>query len=226
WSDGNNTIKEMADKAEELDYKYLAITDHGSQNGGIYNALDEKRIKKQWKEIDKVNKKSKVKLLKGSEIDILRDGSLSLPDEILEKLDVVIASVHSGFKMSEKEMTERILKSMENKNVNIIGHPTGRVLRKREGYKVDLDRIIEKASEKGIALEANASPRIDLNDTKIKKAKEKGAKISIGTDSHDKGNAEYLDVGVGQARRAWCENGDILNAWNLTKLRKFLKRTN
>lgn len=229
WSDGTFSIEEMALSAYRFGLKYIAITDH-TKNLSVANGLDEKRILKQIKEIDKINDKFKKQginftILKGSECDILKDGSLDLPDEILKKLDIVGASVHTYFNLSKAEQTQRIIKAMQNPNVDIIFHPTGRVLQKREAYEVDIDEIIKTAKETKTVLEIDAYPeRLDLKDEYIKKCVEFGVKMSIDSDAHSKEHYEYLKYGIAQARRGFAKKIDIINAWPLSKMLKFLKQ--
>jgi DNA polymerase (family 10) len=229
WSDGTFSIEEMALSAYRFGLKYIAITDH-TKNLSVANGLDEKRILKQIKEIDKINDKFKKQginftILKGSECDILKDGSLDLPDEILKKLDIVGASVHTYFNLSKAEQTQRIIKAMQNPNVDIIFHPTGRVLQKREAYEVDIDEIIKTAKETKTVLEIDAYPeRLDLKDEYIKKCVEGGVKMSIDSDAHSKEHYEYLKYGIAQARRGFAKKIDIINAWPLSKMLKFLKQ--
>jgi len=224
-SDGNNSIEEMAEAAKALGMKYIAITDHGGVTGLIHH-LDEKKLEKQIKEIDKLNGKlNGITILKGSEVDVKADGKLALGDSILKKLDVVIAAVHSGFKFPKDRMTKRILKAMDNPYVNVIGHPTGRLLQKRQPYEVELDKIFDKAKETEIALEINASPdRLDLNDACVKEGISRGIKFSIGTDSHATGQLKQIEFGISVARRGWAEKKDIINTLNLDELKRFLNR--
>ena len=183
----------------------------------------------QRKEIDKLNLKFKIsnlkfRILHGCEANILADGSIDINNETLSKLDYVIAGVHSQFKMSKKEMTKRIIKAMRNPNIDIISHPTGRILKKREEYKIDFDEILKVAKETGTILEINASPyRLDLNGANIRKTKEAGVKMIINTDSHQKEQMDFMEYGVSQARRGWAEKGDIVNAQYFKNLVKFFK---
>lgn len=228
WSDGANSIEEMARAAMERGLNYIVATDH-SQHLTVARGLDEKRLKQQWKEIDAINKKlakegADFKILKGTECDILKDGSMDFPDELLKQFDVVGASVHSSFNLSEEEQTERIKKAMRNKNVDIIFHPTGRIINQREPYKVNADELIKTAKETGTILEINAYPnRLDLNDEYVKKCVEAGVKMSIDTDSHLFSHLDYLEYGIAQARRGWAEKKDIINAWPVDKMLKMLK---
>jgi len=222
-SDGNNSIEEMAKVAKENGLRYIAITDHG---GKTISHINEKELEKQIKEIDKLNKKMQgIIILKGIEVDINSNGSLALKDSVLKKLDVVIASVHSGFKFPEDKQTARVLKAMDNPYVNILGHPTGRLIQRREPLNLNLEKIYEKAKEKNIALEINASPdRLDLNDAEVRGAIEKGVKITIGTDAHSISQLNYLELGTAFARRGWATKKDILNTRSVEELKKALRR--
>jgi len=225
WSDGSDTIEQIAKAAKERGYKYLAICDHAGKLK-IANSLDGRRLLKQIKEIDKLNKKFKnFVILKGAEVDIRKDGSLAIDNNILKKLDIVTASVHSGFKSSEKDMTDRIVKAIENPYVNVIGHPTGRLLQKRNPYSVNLEKLFTAAKDNNVALEINAMPdRLDLNDINSRAAKEKGVKLAIGTDSHSKEQLHFIELGVSVARRSWCSSKDVLNCLSYSKLIKWFKK--
>ena len=225
WSDGAHSIKEMAETARELGHQYIAITDHTGELR-IAGGMDEKTILKQIAEIDKINKSLKgIKILKGAEVNIRKDGTLDISDKILTKLDIVLASVHSNFKMPIEAMTRRICKAMENPHVDIISHPTARVIQRREGYQVDFDELLECAIRTGAVLEINSYPsRLDLNDVHIKKAVEAGVKLSIGTDSHSKNQLHNIELGIAQARRGWAEKKDIINTMEYEELIKFLKK--
>ncbi|MBI3046161.1 MAG: DNA polymerase/3'-5' exonuclease PolX [Candidatus Harrisonbacteria bacterium] len=227
WTDGANSIEEMAEAALDAGLEYIAITDH-TKRLAMTNGLDEKRIQKQWLEIDKVNKKFRVsgikfRVLRGTECDILKDGSMDLPDEILAKCEVVGASVHSLFNLPKKEQTERIKRAMSNPHVDIIFHPTGRILNKRQPYDVDMEELIRHAKKTGTILEINASDRADLKDEYIRKCVEQGVKMAINSDSHSVSHFEWLEYGIAQARRGWGEKKDIINAWPLEKMLKMLK---
>lgn len=224
WTDGENSIKEMAEAAKKQGLKYIVITDH-TKRLAMTNGLDEKRLAKQMAEIDKVQKQvSGIKILKGSEVDILKDGTLDLADEALAKLDVVGASVHSHFNMSEADMTERIIRAMENPNVDIIFHPTGRLIQKREPYKVNMDEIIKAAERTKTVLEINAHPkRLDLKDEYIRKAVEAGVKLAIDSDAHSVTHFKFLEFGIAQARRGWAEKKDVINTRSWQETLKLLK---
>jgi DNA polymerase (family 10) len=189
--------------------------------------LDEQRLLEQIEEIDAVNDRlSGVTLLKGSETDILKDGSLDLPDWILQKLDFCICSVHTAFNLSAEKQTERILRAMDNPNCTILGHPSGRLIGSRKAYALDMERILQGARERGCILELNSQPdRLDLDDISCKAAKELGVKVAISSDAHVIKNLGLVRFGVGQARRGWLEAGDVVNTRSLAGLRKILQRS-
>lgn len=232
WSDGANSIEEYAEEAMNLGLEYIAVTDH-SKRLAVANGLDEKRLLKQMREIDGINSKLKAKsvgrrkkfrILKGTECDILKDGSLDLADEVLGKLDVVGAAIHSRFDLPKEEQTERLIRAMENKNVDIIFHPTGRIINRRKPYEIDIDAIIKTAKRTGTVLEIDAYPnRLDLRDEHVKKCVEAGVKISIDSDAHSASHMSFLDFGVSQSRRGWAEKKDIINCWPVEKMMKMLK---
>lgn len=224
WSDGASSMLEMARAAEKRGYKVIAITDH-SKSQHIANGMDEKRLAKYLKEIDKVQKKVKIRILKGSEVDILKDGALDYDNKWLKKLDVVVASIHSGFKSSKAAMTKRILKAFENPYVNIFGHPTGRKISVRNPYEFDFKKVAEAAKERGIALEIDAQPaRLDLKPEQVRQALDIGCKLSVDSDSHSAETLHFMELGVGQARRGWAQKKDVINTFTKSKLEKFLKR--
>jgi DNA polymerase (family 10) len=222
YSDGNNTIKEIAEAARKIGYKYICISDH-SQTRKIAHGLSEADFIKKVAEIKKVNKQVKgITVLMGTEVDILADGTLDYPDELLKKTDIVTAAVHSGFKFSKSKMTNRILKALKNKYVDVLAHPTGRIINYRPGYEVDLQQIMGVCADRKIAMEINAFPdRLDLNDTNIKDAIERKVKLAIGTDSHNIDQLRFMKLGVANARRGWAEKKDILNTLPLNKLLNF-----
>jgi DNA polymerase (family X) len=212
-SDGNNSIREMADAALACGYQYIAITDH-SKNLAMTGGMDEKRALEQIKQVRAVDKQmeGKIHVFTGIEVDILADGALDLDDEVLAQLDVVIASVHTRFEQSREEMTERVLKAIENPNVRILGHPTGRLLLRREPFALDLAVVLKRAAELGVAMEHNAAPeRLDLDDRNLRLAKELGCKIVMSSDSHDSRNLGKMVYGAKQLRRAWLTGEDVLN---------------
>ena len=224
WSDGHNTIEEMALQAKRLGYQYLAITEHSSGRG-IAHGLDADRLREQISEIKKLNQKlDGIYLLSGIEVDIRADGSLDLPDEILKELDIVIAAIHSSLNQTEEQMTRRILKALENPNVDILAHPTCRLLPDREAVAVDMEEVFKAAIKNRKILEINAMPsRLDLKDTHIFRARELGVRLAINTDAHSTEQLNLIRFGVGIARRGWCQADDILNTQPLDKLLSQLK---
>jgi len=223
YSDGACSIEEMVEAAIAQGYQYIAITDH-SESLRIASGLTVEDLEEQAEEIAEVQEKyPDFKILSGIEVDILSDNSLDFNDEVLEKLDLVIGSIHSGFTQSESEINQRIITAMENPNVDIIAHPRGRLLGKREAYPVDIDKIIKEAARTGTALEINASPsRLDLDDYYARKAKEVGVKLAINTDAHHTRELKDMELGVSVARRGWLEKGDIINTMNPDQLVDYL----
>jgi DNA polymerase (family X) len=225
-SDGKNSIEEMARAAEKIGYSYIAITEH-SQSLRIAGGLNEKALEQHFRRIEVANQKvSGIRILKGIEVDILGDGTLDLKDAALKECEVVIAAIHSRFNMSEKEMTKRIIRGIKNRYVNILAHPTGRLILEREPYRVDLKEVIKVAAGEGIIMEINANPRrLDLNDIHSRMAKEMGAKLIINTDAHSIYQLGLMKYGVFTARRGWLEKEVVINTYPLKKLLAFLKRT-
>lgn len=224
WSDGWNSIEEMAEAGKECGYEYIAITDH-SPTLGITKGLTEDRVYKQIEEIKKINKKlENFRILTGIEVDVRENGQLDLPNSVLKELDIVVASIHTKFNLPKEQMTKRIIKALENEVVDILGHPTGRLLGKREPFEFDMGKIIEAAKANKKVLELNGCPdRLDLTDIYLKQAKEKGVKIVISTDSHKNLHLkEWMRYGVGMARRGWLEKKDVVNTLTLDKFLKFL----
>jgi len=211
-TDGRNTIEEMAEAAKAKDYQYMAITDH-SKNLAFANGLDDARALEHIKRICAANEQTEgITIFAGVEVDILADGSLDLSDSVLEQMDIVIASVHSHFNQSPAEMTDRLLKAIANPNTCLIGHPTGRILLRRDAYGFDLDAVLKAAAQHKVAMELNAYPdRLDLCDRHLRRAKELGVKIIINTDAHHTSHLEKMRFGVLQARRAWLTKADVLN---------------
>lgn len=212
WSDGSASIDEIMNKAKAMGLKYTAICDH-SKSLGIARGLDEARLKKQVDEIGKINNKTEgFTVLRGIECDIRSDGDLDLPDAALKDLDFVVASIHSGFKSEEKQLTARMINAIQNDYVSAIGHPTGRIIQRRNPYALDLDRVFEAAADAGVMMEINAFPdRLDLNDENSRAAKEHGVRICIGTDAHSLGHMDFLPLGVYVARRGWLRGTDVVN---------------
>lgn len=225
WSDGANTLEEIALAARQMGYSYLAITDH-SRSLRVARGLDEERLRRQRLEIESINRMfDDFQLLAGIEVDILPDGSLDFDDDILEEMDVVIASIHSGFKQDRDTLTSRIITAIRNEHVDIIGHPSGRLLGRRGSYQIDMERVLDAAAETGTALEINASPdRLDLNDHYIRLGKERGVRFSINTDAHGRHSLADMRYGVLTARRGWAEKEDIINTMPLSELRKWLQK--
>ena len=225
WSDGTASIAEMAAAAKARGYEYLAITDH-SRRVTVAHGLDPARLSRQIRQVDRVNEKlGGLTLLKGSEVDILADGRLDLPDHILSQLDIVVAAVHYKFDLPRAAQTERIIRAMDNPHVTIIAHPTGRLLGEREPYAIDIERLVSAAKERGCFLEINAEPdRLDLDDVHAKTAKTMGVKLAISTDAHATHTLACMRFGVDQARRGWLEAEDVINTRSLAQLRKLIKR--
>ncbi|HJT79403.1 MAG TPA: PHP domain-containing protein, partial [Gemmataceae bacterium] len=223
WSDGANTLEEMALAAREMGLKYLGIGDH-SQSLTVANGLTPERVRRQQAEIDALNRRLKgIRLFKGTECDILADGSLDFDDELLATFDYVVASVHSHFGMTEEEMTERIVRAVSNPYVTMLGHATGRLLLRREGYKVDLEAVLRAAAKHGTLVEINAQPsRLDIDWIHCKRAKALGVQLVINPDAHSTGELGLLRYGVDVARRGWLEKGDVFNTMTTAQVVKAL----
>lgn len=226
WSDGVLSVEEVARHAASLGWDYIAITDH-SKRLTVANGLDEERLEKQLEEIDRVNALGLgIAVLKGSEVDILEDGSLDLPASILKQLDVVIVSVHSRFKLSREQQTNRILNALEHPYVTFLAHPTGRLLLERDPYEVDLDKVLDHIRQRGCFVELNAHPlRLDLNEGYCRKAKERGIPVVINNDAHSLPDFRHHAHGILQARRGWLEKKDVLNTLGRDALLKMLRST-
>ena len=226
-SDGKNTVAEMAEAARKLGYRYIAVTDH-SKSVFIANGMNEKRALEYLKEVQAARKKVPgIEIWAGMEVDILGDGSLDMPDEILRQLDIVLATIHSRMTMPAGEMTSRILRALENPYVRILGHPTGRQLLRRDPYQFDMGRVFDTARQKGVVVEINASPeRLDLCDRHARLAKEKGLKLVISTDAHSPRHFAFMRYGVLTARRAWLEKKDVINTLPPEKLLRLLRVAN
>jgi DNA polymerase (family 10) len=225
-SDGRADLKAMALAAKARGLHYLAITDH-SQSLTLVHGLGEQRLRAQMEAIDALNQElDGITLLKGSEVDILEDGSLDLPDPVLRDLDLVVASVHTRVRLSRRQQTERVLRAMDNRYFSIMAHPGGRLRPEREGYAIDLDRVLRRAQERGCFMELNSAPkRLDLTDHFCRRARELGVLVAISTDSHRPEDFDNLHFGVTQARRGWLEKGDVLNTRPLRELRRLLRGT-
>jgi DNA polymerase (family 10) len=224
WTDGQNSVKEMAEQAKKNGLEYIVISDH-SKYLAMTGGLDEEGLSKQAEEIDQLNEQlDEITILKGVELNILKDGSLDISDDALKKLDVTSAAVHSHFDMSKEEMTKRILEAIENPNLDILLHPTAREIQKREPVQLDLEKIITTAKENGTILDIDSYPdRLDLRDEHIRKAVQIGAKLGISSDSHSTTHLHYLELGVAQARRGWATAKDIVNTRTLEQFKKTLK---
>ncbi len=224
YSDGVASLEEMIRSAQEKGYEYVGISDH-SQSAKYAGGLEEKRLYRQWKEIDQLQKRFKIRIFKGIESDILRDGSLDYPEPILSQFDFVIGSVHSRFNLPEAEMTERLCRAMENKYTTFLGHLTGRLLLSREGYALNMERVIQAAKQTGAAIELNAQPqRLELDWRFCQTAKREGVGISIHPDAHAVSHMNYVTYGIGIARKGWLEKENVTNTMNLNAMEKFLKK--
>ena len=225
YTDGANTIKEMIEAAKQYGYEYVAITDH-SPSTRIANGNTPEEMLAEIKEIKKISAKIPgITVFAGSEVDILPNGDLDFPEKVLKKLDIVVASVHSRFKSTEQEMTQRICTALENEHLTILGHPTGRRISRREPYAADMQKIFKTAVENNVVLEINGQPeRMDLKDAHVREAKEMGARFAINTDSHNKESLHFMEFGVSIARRGWLEKKDVINTYSLKQLKKMFKR--
>ena len=224
YSDGKNTVKEMVEACRQRGYKYMAITDHSPALA--MTGVKPSDFWRQYEEIDKIQEEfDDIRILKSAEVDIFDDGSLALDDELLDAMDVVVISVHSKFNMSRDEMTRRITRAMQHPAVNILAHPTGRLINRREPYPVDMEELVKVARDTGVLLELNAQPdRLDLRDSHLQMAREAGVKIVISTDAHRVPELDYMSYGVDQARRGWLEKSDVANTFPLGKFLKLLSK--
>ncbi len=224
WTDGANSIKEMALEAKRLGLEYIVITDH-TRSLAMTGGADEKKLMRQMAEIGKIQKEVRgIKILKGAEVNIGKDGSLDIDNKTLAKLDVVGAAIHSYFNLTRYEQTKRVIRAMENPNVDIIFHLTTRVINKREPIELDVDAVIKAAKRTGTVLEIDAYPdRLDIKDEYVRKCVGAGVKMSIDSDAHSTAHIKYLEFGIAQARRGWAGKSDIINAWPVEKMLKMLK---
>jgi len=224
WTDGSNSIKEMAEEARKIGLEYIVISDH-SKTLAMTGGLNEEMLLKQGNEIDAVNEQvNGMRILKGVELNILKDGSVDISSEILERLDVVSAGIHSHFNLSKEETTKRVLKVIENPNVDILCHPTGRQIQVRESIQLNIEKVIEAAKENGTILDIDSYPdRLDLKDEYIRKAVEFRAKLGVSSDSHSNIHLHFLELGVAQARRGWATAKDIANTRKVEEFLKMLK---
>jgi DNA polymerase (family X) len=223
WSDGQNTLREMVEACIERGFSYLGITDH-SKVAAYAGGLSEEQLKQQGEEIARLNEEfaGRLHILKGTECDILRDGSLDYSDEVLASLDFVVASIHSNFTLSREEQTQRMVRAIANPNVDIIGHPTGRILLGRAGYDLDMDAVIDAAAEHGVCIEINAHPsRLDLDWRLVRRARDKGIKIPINPDAHTLAGIDDMRYGIGIARKGWLRAIDVPNTMETKQLLQF-----
>ncbi|WP_418792223.1 DNA polymerase/3'-5' exonuclease PolX [Phosphitispora sp. TUW77] len=227
WSDGINSIEEIVGRAVEIGYEYIAVTDH-SKSLGIAKGLSVERLREQERYIRELNEKTdKIEILSGIEVDILSNGDLDYPDEILAAKDIVIASIHSGFKQDREKITGRVISAIKNSHVDILAHPTGRLIGRRDPYAIDMEEVFAAAAKYGTALEINASPdRLDLSDKYARRAAELGISISINTDAHDINRMDEMKYGVATARRGWLEKSDVLNTMSKAELLDYFKNRN
>jgi DNA polymerase (family 10) len=223
WSDGSHDLDNLVAAAKERGYRYIAVTDH-SKGLGVAHGLDEKRVREQIRLIDAANaKQSGFRILKGIEVDIRGDGMLDLPDELLAELDIVVASIHSGFKQEREQITNRLLAAVRSPFVSVIAHPTGRLIGEREPYDADMEAVFRETARRGIAMEINANPmRLDLSDQHARMAKKYGIPLVVSTDTHIAANLDFMEYGVGTARRGWIEKKDVLNTLGAAALIKRL----
>jgi DNA polymerase (family 10) len=225
WSDGNNSIEEMAKAAKDLGYSYIAMTDH-SQSLKVANGLSVADLRKKQREIEKLNKRLKdFRILYGTEVDIDSGGNIDYKDNILKEFDIAVAAIHGGFKQSKEQLTRRIIKACKNKYVHIIAHPTGKLWGERDAYEIDLDEILKAAQDTNTHLEINAFPqRLDLNDLHCRRAKEMGVKLAIGTDAHEASQLQVVKFGIAVARRGWLESEDVINTLGTEELLREIKK--
>ena len=223
WSDGRGSIRQMVETAASLGHEYIAITDH-SESSRVANGLTPERLLAQIQQVREIDTEiDGMEVLAGSEVDILKDGSLDFPDELLAQLDIVVASVHAGFSMTEAEMTDRVIRAVENPYVTIIGHPTGRLLGRRPGYAINLEAVIDAAAAHYVALEINAAPsRLDLEPSAVRLARARGVLLSVNTDAHTVPDLERVLFGINVARRGWLEKSDVLNTYSLAAVKEMM----
>ncbi|RLF27331.1 MAG: DNA polymerase/3'-5' exonuclease PolX [Thermoplasmata archaeon] len=224
WSDGSASVEEIVRFGEKLGYEFVGIADHSASLKVAYG-LSEEKVMKKIKEIRRVQKRFDIRILVGTECDIKPDGTMDYRDSVLKEFDFVYAAIHTRFKMSQREMTERIVKALENEYVNFLAHPTGRLIGRRDAYEVDVEKIIDAAKENNVFLEINAFPdRLDLNDVHAKMAKDKGVGMVIGTDAHSLDHLRFMRYGIAVARRGWLEKKDVLNTCSLKEIERTLLR--
>jgi DNA polymerase (family 10) len=225
WSDGQNTIREIAEACIARGFMYLGMSDH-SKAAAYAGGLSEDSLARQHEEIDRLNEEyaGRLRILKGTECDILKDGSLDYSDEVLARLEFVVASIHSNFNLPPEEQTRRMLRAISNPYVNIIGHPTGRILLGRAGYALDMEAVVDAAAAQGVSIEINASPsRLDLDWRLVRRARDKGMKIPIDPDAHTLDGLDDMRYGIGIARKGWLSASDVVNTMKTEALLKFFK---
>jgi len=220
WSEGRNTLEEMIGAAQRLGYEYIAVTDH-SKALGVAHGMNEERMLAQIEKIQKLNDTlPDFHIFTGVEVDIKADASLDFSDDILGQCEVVVAALHTGQRQTRREITGRLITAMENENVDIIAHPTGRIIGERDAYDVDIDALLDAAAGTGTVLEINAYPgRLDLSDFNARKAKNRGVSMAIGTDAHNTGHLGLMEFGVNVARRGWLEKDDLINTLSSKEVR-------
>ena len=224
WSDGNNTLTEMVEEANKIGFNYFALCDH-SKSAYYANGLKEDRILLQHKEIDKLNKNSDLRIYKGIESDILKDGSLDYDNDILSLFEFVVASIHSNFHLDEDEMAARIIKAVENEHIDLLAHPTGRLLLRRDGYKLNIKKVIDACSQNDVAVEINANPnRLDLDWRNLFYAREKGCKFAINPDAHSLEGIHDIKYGIMIARKGGVQNSEVINCYSEGDFQKFINR--
>jgi DNA polymerase (family 10) len=225
WSDGRASVEEMVLACKDRGYRYLAMSDH-SPALAMVGGITPERALEQWEEIDRVQGRlDGITIFKSLEVDILRDGSLDMTDDVLEALDLVLVSVHSLLGMDRVLMTDRVIAAIQHPQVDILAHPTGRLLGRREPFQLEMEEVLQAARDLDVAVEINANPnRLDLNDVHAHRASELGVKVCVSTDAHSVQGLDHMSYGVDQARRAWLDKGDVLNTMTLEQFRKWLER--
>jgi DNA polymerase (family 10) len=224
-SDGSNSLEEMVSSAQGLGFEYIGISDHSAASAGYANGLKKDRVLEQFKRIEALQKKFKIRILKGSEADILTDGKMDFDPGLLKKFDFIIASVHSSFGQPQDEMTKRVLKAIENPMVDFLGHPTGRLLLSRDAYAIDMYKVIDSAVKHGVIVELNAHPqRLDLDWRMCRYLKDKNGLTSINPDAHSIAGLEDVEYGVGIARKGWLTADNVINTWPIDKVVKSFRR--
>jgi DNA polymerase (family 10) len=225
WSDGKASVEEMARSCLERGYEYFALTDH-SQAMAMVQGLTPERAREQWAEIEQVQELVPgIRILKSVEVDILKDGSLDMPDDVLEQLDVLVISVHSFMDQNKKTMTDRVLRAMQHPSADILAHPTGRIINRREPFELDVEAVLEAAADLSVAVELNANPnRLDFSDVHVHRAKELAVPVVISTDAHSPRGLADMRFGVDQARRGWLEASDVLNTRSVEEMMGWLGR--